>query len=87
MSNFHKNNSKHCSNCGAPNPEIIEYAATGDEGFTACCNEAVCDAAEQYTFGNEHVSVKACCWARAEAQFKKMGVDVHEFETMTRFEP
>lgn len=77
---------KHCSNCGADNPAIIEYAAQGDEGFTSCCNEALCDGITLYVFGNETVSVKACCWASAEKQFIAQGVDVLTFDTMQRFE-
>ena len=69
----------HCQNCGAINPECYPGFQ-----YTACCNEAVCDQLEKYIFYNDKISVNACCWAMAEAQFNLKGIDVIEQSSMTR---
>ena len=69
----------HCQNCGTPDPQCYP----GFE-YTICCNETVCDRLEKYIFYNDTISVKACCWAMAEAQFNLKGIDVREQSGMTR---
>jgi hypothetical protein len=76
---------KHCCNCGDVNPEMIHYADTTDEGFTMCCDEDLCDSSKMYRFGDEKISVEACCWAAAELMFKMKGIDISTFESITRF--
>jgi len=39
----------HCSNCGTTDYESLH---TGDQGFTACCNEPVCTAGMACYCGN-----------------------------------
>ena len=70
---------RHCQNCGEINPECYP----GFE-YTTCCNEAVCDQLEKYIFYNDKVSIKACCWAMAEALFASKGIDVIGQSGMSR---
>lgn len=52
----------HCESCGQDNPRT-------EDGYTTCCNELVCDGGS-YTFGPDTgKTVRACCWAKAEAKF------------------
>ena len=76
-------NNAHCANCGLINPEMVE---DGDmpEAYTVCCNEKVCDRLVEHTFGNKKVTVKACCWAVAELEFKARGIDVARQHGMYR---
>jgi hypothetical protein len=54
--------SDHCENCGRENPAT-------EDGYTACCNELVCDGRYTSRFGTRANNVTACCWARAEIAF------------------
>ena len=76
-------NSAHCRNCGKINPEMVE---DGDmpHAYTKCCNEALCDRLMEYIFGNNQVSVQACCWAVAELEFIARGIDVAKQKGMNR---
>ena len=76
-------NSPHCKNCGLIDPEMVEGGDLAD-AYTKCCNELVCDRAVQYQFGNEKVSVTACCWAVAELEFTARGIDVTQQQGMWR---
>ena len=73
----------HCVNCGIIHPEMVEDSEM-PKAYTKCCHEAVCDQLLEYTFGNNEVSVKACCWAIAELEFKAKGVDVAKQQGMRR---
>lgn len=61
--------SMHCENCGQDNPST-------NEGYTACCNECLCDGNYSYRFGTETDNVTACCWAKAELKFEAEGREV-----------
>ena len=79
----HVRTHSHCTNCGTLNPELID----GDDmakAYTVCCNELICDRLHAYTFGNDKVSVNACCWAVAEMEFKNLGIDVDRQHGMRR---
>ena len=64
-------------------PPMIE---DGDlaHAYTKCCNEMRCDRTVEYTFGNDQVKVKACCWAVAELEFTFLGIDVAKQQGMQR---
>jgi len=52
---------RHCESCGDEDPAT-------SEGYTACCNELVCDGRIDRVFGTATVNTVACCWAKAEAK-------------------
>lgn len=54
-------NTSHCENCGTENPGH-------HEGYTACCNETICDGRRNYWFGTRSKGVQTCCWAKAHNQ-------------------
>jgi len=74
----------HCADCGAVDFEMVSYGDGPQDGFTQCCNEKVCDRLNEYLFGNEEVSVHACCWAVAELKFKLQGVNLSKHHGMSR---
>ena len=59
----------HCENCGRIDPIT-------DDGYTACCNELVCDGNERNKFGIPDNYVVACCWAKAEEKFEEQGKEI-----------
>lgn len=52
----------HCESCGSTDYEDLH---TGDQGYTACCNELVCDGRSTALYGTLVKHVRACCWAQA----------------------
>ena len=56
----------HCENCGQKNPQTVD-------GYTACCNELVCDGnyKEKFIHDESGESIRACCWAKAAMLWKK----------------
>jgi len=77
------NHHHHCCNCGRINPEIGNYSGA-DAGFTLCCNEALCKGNHRYIFSDGDHCVEACCWAVAELQFRKAGVDISKMKEIRR---
>lgn len=59
----------HCENCGSTDREDL---VGGDQGYTACCNELVCDGRSTHTWGYEvegtsiSGKVRACCGHKAQ---------------------
>ena len=74
----------HCVNCGRVDPETFGFSEGQETALTPCCQESICERNEEYRFGNEEVSVKACCWAMAELQFQWQGIDVARQKGMHR---
>ena|SRR3989338_7684000 len=74
----------HCADCGTIEPSVISYGGGSRDGFTECCNEKICDGTHNYLFGNDRVSVRACCWAAAELKFKLQGVNLSKHHGMSR---
>jgi hypothetical protein len=73
---------QHCESCGS---EDLEDLTTGDQGYTACCNEPPCDGAwprrwataVDYEFTTPQVGeVRACCSAKADVEAAKAGLVV-----------
>jgi len=75
-------NQEHCENCGSTDYEDLH---TGDQGYTACCNELACNGgtASSWTAGILHRntsrtvlgSVRACCPGVADQEAKKLDPD------------
>lgn len=64
----------HCESCGSTDYEDLH---TGDQGYTACCNELQCDGRTQYRWGNDRITVMACCASTARPQMEAK--DVHDY--------
>jgi len=64
-------NNSHCESCGSTAYEDVNL---GDQGYTACCNERVCDGrGRRRRFGTEVDHMFACCWAVADRMFAAEG--------------
>jgi len=57
----------HCESCGSTSAEDIDNLFD-TEGYTRCCNELVCDGQGRDTFGTDTENIRACCWAKANAE-------------------
>jgi len=73
---------KHCKNCGMIDPVMIETFEMEEDKYTECCQEITCESQSFYDFGNDEVSVSACCWAMAELEFQALGIDPSDQKTM-----
>ena len=80
----HVRQNPHCVNCGSINPAMIEDGDLAN-AYTKCCNEKLCERNEEFTWGNDKVTVQACCWAVAELEFIAQGIDVTQQHGMYRF--
>jgi len=58
----------HCESCGQENPHTHST-----DSYTECCNELVCYGGYKSKFGFPNNFVRACCWAKAEEEFRKLG--------------
>ncbi len=77
----------HCQNCGKIDPKVLDYGHGESANFTECCHDFLCKGNNAYIFGNDEITVEACCWAVAELKFKFQGIDVLKQKGMTRFDP
>jgi hypothetical protein len=57
---------EHCESCGSTDREDL---TTGDQGYTACCNECICSGGYRNRYGTPTNYKIACCWAKAELAF------------------
>jgi hypothetical protein len=59
----------HCENCGQENPDMIP-----GEGYTACCNELICDGFTSDRWATEKGPIiRACCGAHADDKAREQG--------------
>ena len=65
----------HCESCGSTD---VEDLTTGDQGYTACCNEPICHGGPASAFGTPADYVRACCWAKANEQYEAQGREAPE---------
>ena len=72
---------EHCESCGATDYESLH---TGDQGYTACCNERVCSGrspvrwvlAASYEDRQPVKEIDACCSAKADELVHPLGLVV-----------
>jgi hypothetical protein len=60
----------HCECCGSQDHEDLH---TGDQGYTACCNELVCYGDRRDRWGDHDAGnvVTACCSATMVSEFER----------------